>query len=218
MNKLALFDIDKTLVKSSLAHKASFSAAFKKIFVVDTNIDIINHCGMTDQQIIADVLKNNGLDDETIKSKMKECMAAMVDAYERMNDEIILFDDTKATLEGLKGKNYVLGLVTGNLEPIGWSKIKKAGIAEYFSVGGFGSDNASRTELVKIAAGRAKDKFRIDFEDIWLIGDAPQDIKAGKEAGVKTIGVTTGIYQKDDLINAGANNVAANLIEVLEII
>ena len=61
MNKLILFDIDKTLVPSSRAHHKAFSEAFKKVYGIDASIKIINHHGMTDQQIIIEVLKKNGL-------------------------------------------------------------------------------------------------------------------------------------------------------------
>jgi phosphoglycolate phosphatase len=61
------------------------------------------------------------------------------------------------------------GLVTGNLEPIGWSKMEALGILGLFSnpyFGGFGSDFCSgdtvdtwkdRGELVRIAARRCDD-------------------------------------------------------------
>ena len=58
MEKLALFDIDKTLITSSKAHDMAFSAAFKKVYGFDTNQRAINHHGMTDQQIIIEVIKN----------------------------------------------------------------------------------------------------------------------------------------------------------------
>ena len=59
-------------------------------------------------------------------------------------------------------------LVTGNLEPIGWAKMRALGLFDFFSApcfGGFGSDTCSgntgeswkdRAELVRIAAGRAQ--------------------------------------------------------------
>ena len=59
-------------------------------------------------------------------------------------------------------------LVTGNLEPIGWGKMRALGLLPLFSeprFGGFGSDHCSgntleswrdREELVRIAAARAR--------------------------------------------------------------
>ncbi len=69
----------------------------------------------------------------------------------------------------LQARNDVLTcLVTGNLEPIGWGKMRALGLLQYFSeprFGGFGSDHCSgntleswrdREELVRIAASRAR--------------------------------------------------------------
>jgi phosphoglycolate phosphatase len=219
MSKLVLFDIDKTLIKSSSAWR--FSEAFKKVYGVDTNISIINHHGMTDQQIIIEVLKKNGIDEKIIVSKLKEYMTEMVDSYKKSGekDEIILLGDVKESIDALiKKGDIVLGLVTGILESIAWAKLKKAGIDGYFSVGGFGSDDINRANLVRLAVKKAEDKFGIKFDTVFLVGDAPQDMKAGKEAGVKTAGVTTGIYTKKDLEKAGADYIMAGLKGLLGII
>ena len=45
MNKLALFNIDGTLLKNSNVHIEAFSIAFKKIYGINTIIDIIDHEG-----------------------------------------------------------------------------------------------------------------------------------------------------------------------------
>ncbi len=82
----------------------------------------------------------------------------------------------------------------------------------YFKIGGFGSDDINRTNLVRLAIKRAEEKFNFKFNNnVFLVGDAPQDMKAGKEAGVKTIGVTTGIYSKEQLKNAGADFILETL-------
>ena len=60
-----MFDIDKTLLKSARGHHLSFSESFKKVYGIDTDIDIIEHDGMTDQQIIMEVLKKNGVAEKT---------------------------------------------------------------------------------------------------------------------------------------------------------
>ncbi len=112
-------------------------------------------------------------------------------------------------LERLKVRDAVMGIVTGNLEDIAWQKLRKAGIDKYFSVGGFGSDSPIRTELVKIAIKRAR--MASGPDRVFLIGDTPKDIIAGKEAGVKTIGVATGMYSREELKKAGADYVLDNL-------
>lgn len=217
--KLILFDIDKTLIKSSSSWR--FIAPFKKVYGVDTNIDIINHHGMTDQQIIIEVLRKNGIDDKTIMAKLKDYMAEMVVYYKGASKmkEVVLIDGVVASLESLRNRGgFVMGLVTGNIEPIAWEKLRIAGIDWYFSIGGFGSDDINRTNLVKLAVSRANDKFKEQFSEIFIVGDSPLDIKAGKEAGVKTVGVATGIYSKEELKSMGADYCINNLREILNII
>jgi len=221
INKLVLFDIDKTLIKGSRAHSAAFSKAFRKVYGIATNIDIINHHGMTDQQIIIEVLKKNGLDEQTIKLKLEKCIRTMSKSFDEMvkDDEIVVLEGVRELLEELDKNNILMGLVTGNLEPIARSKLKKVGLNHYFKVGGFGSDDINRTNLVKIAIKRAKKNFDSKpNNNVFLFGDAPREIKAGKEVGVKTIGVTTGIYSKEQLKNAGADFIFENLKDTNEIL
>ena len=215
MTKLALFDIDKTLIKGSKAKDTiAFPKAFKDVYGIDTSIDIINHSGMTDQQIIIEVLKKNGLDEQMIRSKLQDCMKVMIESFNKNidSDEIIVLDGVREVLEELNTHNVLMGLVTGNLESIARGELEKVGLNHYFKVGGFGSDDIDRANLVKIAIGQTEKSF--DFQrnnNVFLFGDAPQDMKAGKEVGIKTIGVTTGIYSGEQLKNAGADFVIENL-------
>lgn len=214
MNKLILFDIDRTLIISSQAHHKAFSEAFKKIYGVETSIEVINHHGMTDQQIIIEVLKKSGLNEQEIKSKIKECIGAMVDSFNKFieRERIVPLDGVLELLEELEENNFLIGLVTGNLEDIARGKLKKAGINHYFKIGGFGSDDINRANLVKLAIRRAEEKFAFEpSNNVFLVGDAPQDMKAGKEAEIKTIGVTTGIYSKEQLKDGGADFILENL-------
>lgn len=224
MDKLVLFDIDKTLIKTTKAHGAVFSETFNKVYGIDTNIDIIEHHGMTDLQIVFEVLKKNGLDEATIKSKLEEYIKVVLSSFrERINkEEIILLDGVRELLDELNKKDVLMGLVTGNLEPVAEIKLKMVGLNDYFKVGGFGSDDVNRTNLVKIAIKKAEDNFNFKFNNnVFLIGDTPRDMKAGKEAGVKTIGVMTGIYLEGQLKEGGADFVLPDLKnkeEILKII
>jgi len=222
MNKLVLFDIDKTLIKSSeVKDKIAFPGAFKKVYGIDTNINVINHHGMTDQQIIIEVLKKKGLDEHTIKARLEECMDVMIEIFNKHNhqDKVVVLDGAKELLEELNKNNILMGLVTGNLEEIAKGKLKKIGLNKYFKVGGFGSDGINRTNLVRLAIKKAEDNFNFEFNNnVFLFGDAIQDIKSGKEAGIKTIGVTTGIYSEEQLKDAGADFVVENLKDKDEIL
>jgi len=219
---LALFDIDGTLIKGDTKpHSESYSEAFRKVYGVDASTDIINPCGMTDQQIIIEVLRKKGLKEEEVSPKMREAMKIMVEFFDKEidNSEITVLEGASELLEELNKNNILMGLVTGNLERIARGKMKKVGLNHYFKIGGFGSDDINRTNLVRLAIKRAKERFNFEFNDnVFLFGDAPQDIKAGKGAGIKTVGVTTGIYTKEQLIDAGADFIIASLKDKNEIL
>ncbi|MBI2128686.1 HAD hydrolase-like protein [Candidatus Woesearchaeota archaeon] len=221
MNRLVLFDIDETLLDISRGHISAFSEAFKKVYGIETSINIIRHPGMTDQQIILEVLKKNGLDKSTIKSGLKECVKVMIDSFNKSigNEKIVVLDGVYELLKGLNKNNVLMGLVTGNLEPIARGKLKKVSLNHYFKVGGFGSDDMNRTNLVKLAIKRAGEDFGFKFNDnVFIFGDTPRDVKAGKEANIKTIGVTTGSYSKEQLEAAGADFILENLKDIDKIL
>ena len=219
MNKLVLFDIDKTLIDRSICHHVAFSYAFKKVYNVTVDISIINYAGMTDPQIIMEILTCIGLDEDLIKSKIDECMEAIVD-YFRKNaerEDIPALDGAKELLDALENR-VIIGLITGNLEPIALEKMRKAGLSRYFKVGGFGSDNINRTELVKTAIRRAKDNCNFNGSEVFVVGDTPRDVKAGFEVGAKSIGVATGRYSKKELKDSGADFIFDNLRDKEKII
>jgi phosphoglycolate phosphatase-like HAD superfamily hydrolase len=220
MKGLILFDIDNTLIKTSKAHMKAFSEAFKKVYGIESTIEIIDYSGMTDQQIIIEVLKKKGLNEQQIYLKIDECMKTMVEYFDSIKDsiEINVLSGVPKLLEELKNQNFLIGLVTGNLESIARSKMQKANLNHYFKLGGFGSDDISRTKLIKLAIKRAE-KCNFKYKNnVFLFGDTPKDMNAGNDAGVTTIGVATGIYTKNDLENAAAHYIFDNLHDTEEII
>jgi phosphoglycolate phosphatase-like HAD superfamily hydrolase len=128
------------------------------------------------------------------------------------SEKIVMLEGVLNLLTQLEQNGIILGLVTGNLEKIARAKLEKIGIYHFFKTGGFGSDHINRTNLVKIAIQRAEEQF--DFGShrrVFHFGDAPQDMKAGREAGVVPIGVTTGVFTAEQLTSAGAEKVIPDL-------
>jgi phosphoglycolate phosphatase-like HAD superfamily hydrolase len=108
----------------------------------------------------------------------------------------------------------MLGVLTGNLEAIAQEKLKKTNLSKYFTTGYFGDASKFRADLAKNAADDAVKVYNISKEDVFVIGDTPRDINAGKAAGVRTIGVASGIYSEKELLSAEPDLVVSNLHEV----
>src|SRR5262245_1973675 len=102
--------------------------------------------------------------------------------------------------------DVMLGLATGNIERGARIKLERGNLNRYFAFGGFGSDSENRTALVRRAAELAALRCgsRVSPDDVFVIGDTPRDVEAGREAGFQTIAVATGRYAKSDLEAAGA--------------
>jgi len=219
--KLVLFDIDGTLIAGKHGHAKSYSDAIKAIHNIDFEVDWRGVQGMTDQQILTECLLKKGISKEIIQENMDKYMIEMEKSFNKSiaDNSIYPLEGVKELIIRLKSGGVFLGLVTGNLVSIAQTKLEKLNLWKYFDVGGFGSDDIDRTNLVKLAIRRAEKNFNFKFDNnVFLFGDAPQDIKAAKDAGVQAIGVTTGIYSKEDLSKQNPDYILEDLTDIKRIL
>ncbi len=216
MTPIVLFDIDKTLVARSSAHLKAFFAALSEVYGVQSELKVITHHGMTDQQITREVLKVKGVSESVINAGLSQCMAVMVARFAEFNpsDVVELLPGVKELLDAFANRGSYIGLVTGNLEPIAWGKLSKAGIARYFAFGGFGSDHSDRREMAALAIRRCGALYPGSVgSPVALFGDTPYDIAAARSVGALAVGVATGFPSRQQLCDAGADIVFDNLAD-----
>jgi phosphoglycolate phosphatase-like HAD superfamily hydrolase len=218
---LAFFDIDNTLIQSPGGHMEAMLRSITEVYGLQVGAEKIDHHGMTDQEIITRILRTHGIDGATINLRLQDCMDSTSRRYARIikSEKIVMMPGVFDLISKLEQIGIITGLVTGNLEKIARAKLKKIGIDRFFKIGGFGSDHINRTNLVKIAIQRAGERFNFDsHHQAFHFGDAPQDMKAGREAGVVPIGVTTGVFSADQLTSAGAEKVIPGLKDADDIL
>jgi len=222
--KLVLFDIDNTLLKSTKSHNLAFVKALSEVFQQPFALEDVkrgNSPGTTDPEILLSALKYKGVPQEEIKKKWPYCLQRVVSFFSSLieKENLITLPGVSELLPALKKQGSVLGLVTGNLEPIAWLKLKRVGIADYFSFGAFGSDNKDRNILTQLALKRAERySQKIPLSSVYLVGDTVRDVVAGKNAGIKTIAVATGNVDRETLEKTGADLVLDNLANVQAIL
>jgi len=216
------FDVDGTLIRATGAdanklHKDAFAFAMNEVFGIDTTIDVVHHHGFTDPLVLIAVLEHHGVDKAQVMDMLPGLQAAMLEFAGRPEAKA----EVAVGLEVLPGIREVLaallerddclvGLVTGNLEPIGWLKMEALGLE--FSrphFGGFGSDFCSgNTKEVwrdrAVFVTRARERALATFEGLEVagtvhVGDTPYDIKAGEEGGATSVGVCTGVFSRAEL-------------------
>ena len=219
--KLLLFDVDQTLISTGGAGIRALNRAFQKLYAVENAMDGILPHGKTDPGIIREILHSHPVPSFTDGSDgFPTSMAAILDSYLAFLDNEIGSTTSYKILPGIEGilhslsgrSDVAIGLATGNVEAGARIKLERGNLNRYFPFGGFGSDSENRTELVRQGAERAVAYMgqRPAADNVFVIGDTPRDIIAGREAGFLTVGVATGKYSMAELKESGATVVISD--------
>ncbi len=208
-NQIALFDIDWTLINGlNLTHSASFRFIFEHVFKLENiNVYDIRPHGMTDSQIIFEILKIHNLSAMFTKNRVDTAIKLMGNYYVENShkEQIALMPGVMNLLDTLKKDGYLMGILSGNIESVGRQKLVDASILDYFSFGAFGNMSVSRSELVGFAEkDMQKHGIEAQKDQFIIIGDSIRDIECARNSRLSSIGVATGSYSKKELQLAGA--------------
>jgi phosphoglycolate phosphatase-like HAD superfamily hydrolase len=215
MKQLLLFDIDGTLVRGGPA-KGAFHEALEVVFGTAGPIEGHSFSGKTDPQIARELMEAAGLS----KGEIDEGLPALWEEYlsrmgERLGDTpMTIIPGVVDVLEHLEGIEVAaLGLLTGNIVEGARLKLGSAGLMDFFSIGGYGSDSEVREDLPAVAMERASQEWGMTFspQDVVVVGDTPRDVACGKFGGTRTVAVATGRYEVDELARTGADHVLADM-------
>jgi phosphoglycolate phosphatase len=209
--KLFLFDIDQTLINSGGAGLRALNRACHKLLSIENAVEGITPHGKTDPAIIREIflgrLGNVPATEKQVSEILESYLEFLKDEV-RQSPTYRVLPGILEVLEDLGNRrDVVFGLATGNIERGARIKLERGELNSYFEFGGFGSDSEQRAGLVRVAAeaGRKRCGHPIPAQKVWVIGDTPRDIEAGREAGFQTIGVATGSYSVDQLSDSGAS-------------
>ena len=209
--KLLLFDVDQTLINTGGAGLRALDRACLQLFGIPNAMQGISPHGKTDPAIAREILRLRWRRDV---AETNGEISSILEAYLSFLKDEVQVSPKYRVLPGIislldqivSKKDVMLGLATGNIEPGARVKLDRGRLNPYFAFGGFGSDSEDRAELVRKAAGKAaaRSSGQISPSDVFVIGDTPLDIDAGNRAGFKTVGVGTGSYSTEQLLDSGA--------------
>jgi len=200
---LVLFDIDGTLVRrSGPHHREALVYGIRRVTGLETTTDGIPVQGMLDPHILTRMMRNAGASAARIRAALPEIMRLAERYYLRVCPPLHSkhCPGVEPVLQKLERHGVLLGLVTGNLSRIGWRKLDRAGLREYFRFGAFGEMAPTRAGLVRQAIAEARRRSLVSRSaPVSLIGDAPADIAAARANRVRIISVKTGITPPAEL-------------------
>jgi phosphoglycolate phosphatase len=198
--RLILWDIDGTIMFSGGVGSSALEAAVAEVAGLSEVPKVRMH-GLTDRQIICDILAAAGVGANEIDALVPAAEAAAVAnlaaSQERMLEVGGMHPGAVDLIERLADTPGVRQtLVTGNL--LGNARIKMAvfGLDRLIDidVGAYGSDHVDRNELVPIAMERVRRLRGESYEpaQTWVVGDTDRDLACAQVAGVRCLLVCTG--------------------------
>jgi phosphoglycolate phosphatase len=212
---LLLFDIDGTLVRiGNRVVAAGFWHAMRTVFRIEREelgIDGSDFSGMIDRQILAEMARRRNRV-ATAEELASACLAMAAYCREAVLEAEAL-PGVVGLLEMLDERGYPLGILSGNVQDIGWQKLEAAVLRGHFRFGAFGDDADLRHELVPIALERARETLGREFrpEQVYVIGDTPRDVACARAGGSKVIAVATGRWSLEELAAHGPDHLLADL-------
>lgn len=197
-----LFDIDGTLLRSrDRIHFNAFAESARELGFAISLDGVVLHGG-TDTAILAEAFALAGIERERWEPHNAAILEAMrrTIAERRAEMQLWMMPAVEETLAHLAGRGALLGVATGNLEAIGWTKVELMGLREWFRFGGFSDRYEIRADMVAEAVRQARTLLPDVAEPkICVVGDTPRDIEAARANGLRVIAVATGNYSFEEL-------------------
>jgi phosphoglycolate phosphatase-like HAD superfamily hydrolase len=205
--KVAILDVDGTLVDSNYQHAIAWFRAFREHGVTPPIWRIHRHIGMGGDQLVAAVAG------DAVEEAHGESLR---DAEKRNYGDLV---GEVCAFEG--AAELISGLAAAGTEVVLASSAKEDEVERYIELLGAGGEIASYTtsddvektkpepDLIVAAVEKAKGDQAV------MVGDSTWDIEAADRASVPTVAVLTGGFSEAELADAGAVAVFESLPDLI---
>jgi phosphoglycolate phosphatase-like HAD superfamily hydrolase len=223
MPRLILWDIDGTLVRAGDVGAVIFDVAIEKRFGRPPATRVIMS-GKTDPQIVLEYLTEFDLPDAdthlpAILEDLETELAAQ--AHVIRSHGYVLPGIAELLPRLAADDDIVQTVLTGNIAPNALVKVGAFGLDRWLNLemGAYGSDDANRNALVPIAMEKVRRSRGISFrpEEVWVVGDAPNDLACARAGGVRCLLVATGRPDFDELRALRPDAIRRDLSDVDEV-
>lgn len=205
--KALLFDKDGTLFH----FKATWEAWTHKVLLRLTNGDVdwatrIGHdvgFDMEAQEFAPDSVVIAGTPAEIVIALQKHVDMPSGELERILNDEAETAPQVEAValvplLNHLRERGLALGVATNDAERPARQHLQSAKVTDLFDfISGYDSGNGVKPDASPCLA--FAHHIDVPAMHVGMVGDSLHDLKAGRAAGMKTIGVLTGVATRDEL-------------------
>lgn len=213
MNKTVLFDLDGTLVDSSEGIIKAVQYALKYFGIEENDTQklglfigpplrpsFINHYGFT-------------------KEAAEEAVIKYREYYRPIGlFECKLYPGVEQCIKTLRSKGYRIGLASSKPEQFCKTILAHLGLIDLFDdVVGATEDGVigTKEEVLRELIRRSNDA---DIDNMCLVGDTIYDVEGANKVGIRTICVSFGFGNVDEMLNAGAAKICNSMDELPNVI
>ena len=209
--RVLLWDIDGTLIRSlrTGGYKDYTIPVLEEIFGTSGQLATMRVSGMTDLQIIAEALRDEGFTHDDIRKRIHEVSVRITEEARRVTGNGAPFfqviPGVREMLDVLdQHPRYRSALLTGNIEAMAYLKMELVGLEKYFRLpGAFGDESHDRKDLPALAAERIREQLKVNLaaEQFIVLGDTPNDIGCAQHFGARAVALGTGrFYSAEELL------------------
>lgn len=217
--KLAVFDMDQTLVDVTEIHDAVTEEVFRQRFGVEARLTEIDFAGRSLQDNLIELARLKGIPAEKVSREVVSILQEYDAVFQKTlpaNAGGHVLPGVIDLLERLTDARHFVVLYTGDSPGVTHDVLNKTGLDRFFRLQVFGTEAVSREDLLRQAIARAEQLSGRIFQsrDVVVIGDSIRDIQAGKSVGAHTIAVATGIHSREELLRYDPDLVVNDLRDV----
>lgn len=204
MTTVLLWDLDGTLITTGRAGIFAWEEAVTHIAGVEADFATLRSAGLTDREVAALCLETAGADTsaELVERVLREYERRLPANLPRRTGRVL--EGVAEILERVEDRPDVLSLLlTGNTPAGAAAKLGHYGLDRFFppGAGGFCAGPGPREEIAGRALARATELLGEppEPERVYVIGDTPADVRAGRSIGARTIALATSVYSVEEL-------------------
>ncbi len=211
--KAILFDLDGTLIDSSEGITKSTQYALVHYGIIEN--DLSKFYKFIGPPLVASFKKYYDFPEE----QAVEAVAVYRERYNKIGlFECSLYPGVRECIEKLKAQGYLIGMASSKPEVSCRRILEHFGILELFDdvVGAtFDGRIDTKEEVLNEVMRRWSD---VPKDEMCLIGDTMFDVEGANQVGIRTVAVTFGFGNVQEMVEAGAVAVCEDMAKLPEIV
>lgn len=213
MYKVVLFDLDGTIIDSSLGVTNSVKYALSKFGIeVKDQSELLSYMG---PPLVYSFKTFHGLTEE----EAKKAVSYYRETYPVKGIfENTLYPGMDEVLKELKNQGFQIGLATSKPEKFAKIILEKLGIDQYFDKICGASLDGTRSEKIDVMKYVLQELKISNNKEVLMVGDRMYDINSSNELGIDSVGVLFGFGSLEEFQKAGATYIVEHALEILNIV